>query len=344
MRILVATDAWGQTNGVVFAYQRIAAPVREFGAELAFVTPEGFPTVPLPTYPGIRLALASAAEVGRRIDRADPAHVHIATEGPIGWAARRHCMKRGLTFTTSYHTRFPEYVAARLPVPLAWSYSYLRRFHAPAERTLVPTPSMKRELEGRGFGRVELWTRGVDHALFRPRSGSTLDLARPIFLNVGRLAIEKNLEAFLKLDLPGSKVVIGDGPARARLQKAYPDVHFLGEKFGVELAEIFASADVFVFPSRTDTFGVVLIEALASGLPVAAYPVTGPLDVIADSGAGALDEDLQAACLAALDIPREQARARSLDFTWRESARQFVEHVAQVKLLEPALTPADAAP
>ena len=336
MKILVATDAWGQTNGVVFAYQRIAAPVREFGAELAFVTPEGFPSLPLPTYPGIRLALASSAEVGRRIERAEATHVHIATEGPIGWAARRHCLKHGLTFTTSYHTRFPEYVAARLPVPLAWSYSYLRRFHAPAERTLVPTPSMKRELDGRDFGRIELWTRGVDHSLFRPRTGSTLDLPRPIFLNVGRIAVEKNLEAFLKLDLPGAKVVVGDGPARARLEKTYPDAVFLGEKFGAELAEIFASADVFVFPSRTDTFGVVLIEALASGLPVAAYPVTGPLDVIADSGAGALDEDLAAACLAALKIPRDRARARSLDFTWRESARQFVEHVARVKVLEPA--------
>jgi len=344
MRILVATDAWGQTNGVVFAYQRIAAPVREFGAELAFVTPEGFPSLPLPTYPGIRLALASAAEVGRRIEAADPTHVHIATEGPIGWAARRHCMKQGLTFTTSYHTRFPEYVAARLPVPLAWSYRYLRRFHAPAERTLVPTHSMKRELDGRGFGRVELWTRGVDHSLFKPRSGSALDLPRPIFLNVGRIAVEKNLEAFLRLDLPGTKVVVGDGPARARLQKTYPDAVFLGEQFGADLAEIFASADVFVFPSRTDTFGVVLIEALASGLPVAAYPVTGPLDVIDDSGAGALDEDLAAACIAALDISREKARARSLDFTWRESARQFVEHVTRVKTPALALTPADAAP
>ena len=340
MKILVATDAWGQTNGVVFAYQRIAAPVREFGADLAFVTPEGFPTVPLPTYPGIRLALASAAEVGRRIERAEPTHVHIATEGPIGWAARRHCLEKGLVFTTSYHTRFPEYVAARLPVPLSLSYAYMRRFHAPAERTLAPTPSMKRELEARGFGRVELWTRGVDHSLFRPRGASVLDLPRPIFLNVGRVAVEKNLEAFLKLDLPGTKVIVGDGPARARLESAYPEAVFLGEKFGADLAEAFASADVFVFPSRTDTFGVVLIEALASGLPVAAYPVTGPLDVIGETGAGALDEDLGAACHAALAIPREAARARSLDFTWRESARQFVEHVTRVKVSAPELAAA----
>ena len=336
MKIVVATDAWGQTNGVVFAYQRIAEPVGEFGAKLAFVTPEGFRSAPLPTYPGIRLALASAREVGRRIEREAATHVHIATEGPIGWAARRHCLKRGLPFTTSYHTRFPEYVRARLPAPLAWSYAYLRRFHAPAQRILAPTPSMKQELERRGFARVVLWTRGVDHGLFRPRETSALDLPRPIFLNVGRLAVEKNLEAFLDLDLPGSKVVVGDGPARARLERKYRDAHFLGEKFAGELAEIFASADVFVFPSRTDTFGVVLIEALASGLPVAAYPVTGPLDVIGDSGAGALDDDLARACLAALRIPRERARARSLAFTWRESARQFVEHVVETRTLAPA--------
>ena len=336
MKIVVATDAWGQTNGVVFAYQRIAEPIREFGAELAFVTPEGFRTAPLPTYPGIRLAFASARAVGRRIDALAATHVHIATEGPIGWAARGHCLRRGMPFTTSYHTRFPEYVAARLPVPLAWSYAYLRRFHAPAERILAPTPSMQRELQRRGFANVAIWTRGVDHGLFRPRETSALDLPRPIFLNVGRLAVEKNLEAFLELDLPGSKVVVGDGPARRALQSRFPQAHFLGEKFGAELAEIFASADVFVFPSRTDTFGVVLIEALASGLPVAAYPVTGPLDVVDDSGAGVLDEDLRRACLAALTVSRERARARSLQFTWRESARQFVEHVGAARALAPA--------
>jgi glycosyltransferase involved in cell wall biosynthesis len=337
MRIVVATDAWGQTNGVVFAYQRIAEPIREFGAELAFVTPEGFPSAPLPTYPGIRLALASAREVGRRMERLGATHVHIATEGPIGWAARRHCLERRVAFTTSYHTRFPEYVAARLPVPLGWSYAYLRRFHAPADRILAPTPSMKAELERRGFDRVDVWTRGVDHALFRPREKSALDLPRPIFLNVGRVAVEKNLGAFLDLDLPGSKVVVGDGPALAALKRKYPHAHFLGEKFGAELAELFASADVFVFPSLTDTFGVVLIEALASGLPVAAYPVTGPLDVIDGSGAGALDRDLRSACLAALNIPRERARARSLAYSWRESARQFVDHVGDSQALEPAI-------
>ena len=195
---------------------------------------------------------------------------------------------------------------------------------------------MKRELERRGFQRVALWTRGVDHSLFKPRAAPRLHLPQPIFLNVGRVAVEKNLQAFLSLDLPGSKVVVGDGPARPALERKYPDVVFLGEKFGAELAEIFASADVFVFPSRTDTFGVVLIEALASGLPVAAFPVTGPLDVIGGSGAGALNEDLQRACLEALDIPREAARARSLNYTWRESARQFIEHVGEARMLVPA--------
>jgi glycosyltransferase involved in cell wall biosynthesis len=337
MKIVVATDAWGQTNGVVFAYQRIAEPVREFGAELGFVTPDGFRSAPLPTYPGIRLALATPAEVGRRIEALGADHVHIATEGPIGWATRRFCVRRGLPFTTSYHTRFPEYVRARIPgAPLGWSYAYLRRFHAPAERVLVPTLSMKRELERRGFANVALWTRGVDHTLFRPRASSILDLPRPIFLNVGRVAVEKNLEAFLELDLPGSKVIVGDGPALRGLRRAYPHAHYLGEKFGLELAEIFASADVFVFPSRTDTFGVVLIEALASGLPVAAFPVTGPLDVIADTPAGALDRDLRRACLAALALSPDDARERSLEFTWRESARQFVEHVAGARVLEPA--------
>ncbi len=220
MKILVATDAWGQTNGVVFAYQRIAEPLREFGAHLAFVTPEGFRSAPLPTYPDIRLAFASSGEVGRRIDRASPDHIHIATEGPIGWATRRYCLENGTPFTTSYHTRFPEYVAARLPfAPLSWSYAYLKRFHSPAERLLAPTPSMKAELERRGFSNVVLWTRGVDHSLFRPRKTSLLDLPRPIFLNVGRVAVEKNLKAFLDLDLPGSKVIIGDGPARRRLQR-----------------------------------------------------------------------------------------------------------------------------
>jgi len=328
MKIVIATDAWRpQVNGVVHTLERMTRAATPWGAEFAFVTPRGFSTLPLPTYPDIRLALATAQAVGKQIEGSGADHVHIATEGPIGWAARSHCLSRGRLFTTSYHTRFPEYISARTLMPEAWTYAALRGFHAPAARVMAPTPSIRDELSGRGFARVTVWTRGVDHALFRPRPGAALDLPRPIFLYVGRVALEKNLEALLNLDLPGSTVVVGEGPARQSLRQRFPCAHFLGAKFGEDLARIYASADVFVFPSRTDTFGIVLIEALASGLPVAAFPVTGPVDVIGDSGAGVLNEDLREACLAALDIPRQTARTHSLKFTWAESARQFLQHV-----------------
>jgi glycosyltransferase involved in cell wall biosynthesis len=328
MKIVVATDAWKpQVNGVVHTLERMTQAAREFRVEFDFVTPQGFSTLPLPTYPDIRVALATPWQVARAIEDTGADHVHIATEGPIGWAARSYCLERGRLFTTSYHTRFPEYIYARTLLPEEWTYAALRSFHAPAARVMAPTPSLRSELKRRGFAKVEVWTRGVDHTQFRPQAAGALDLPRPIFLYVGRVAVEKNLEALLELKLPGSTVIVGDGPARAALQRKYPDAHFLGELHGEVLARTYASADVFVFPSRTDTFGIVLIEALASGLPVAAFPVTGPLDVIGDSGAGALSEDLGAACLAALEIPREKARAHSLNFTWRESARQFLGHV-----------------
>jgi len=328
MRILVATDAWRpQVNGVVHTLERMSAAARELHAEFIFLTPQGFPSLPMPTYPDIRLALASPWEVARRIEAAGADHIHIATEGPIGWAARRYCRKRGKLFTTSYHTRFPEYIAARTRLPEVFTYAALRRFHAPAAATLAPTTSIKNELTLRGFDRVKVWTRGVDHALYHPRSADAVDLPRPIFLSVGRVAVEKNLEALLELKLPGSVVVVGDGPARTTLERRYPHAHFLGALYGEALARIYATADVFVFPSKTDTFGIVLIEALASGLPVAAFPVSGPLDVIGESGAGVLNHDLGAACLAALEIPRERAREHSLRFTWRESARQFLQHI-----------------
>jgi glycosyltransferase involved in cell wall biosynthesis len=328
MRILLATDAWRpQVNGVVHTLERMSAAARDLRVEFEFLTPQGFSTVPLPTYPDIRVALASASEVGRRIDASGADHIHIATEGPIGWAARRYCRERSRLFTTSYHTRFPEYISARTRIPESWTYAALRRFHSPAAAVMAPTLSLSGELSRRGFDRVKVWTRGVDHSLFRPQAAPAVNLPRPIFLSVGRVAIEKNLEAFLALDLPGSMVVVGDGPARLSLQRRFPRAHFFGARFGAALSAMYASADVFVFPSRTDTFGIVLIEALASGLPVAAFPVTGPLDVIGDSGAGALREDLREACLAALEIPREKARAHSLNFTWRESARQFIGHI-----------------
>ncbi len=328
MRILVATDAWRpQVNGVVHTLERMSAAARELSAEFIFLTPQGFPSLPMPTYPDIRLALASPWEVARRIDAAGADHIHIATEGPIGWAARRYCRKRGKLFTTSYHTRFPEYIAARTRFPEVFTYAALRRFHAPAAATLAPTTSIKNELTQRGFDRVKVWTRGVDHALYRPRRSDAVDLPRPIFLSVGRIAVEKNLEALLELKLPGSVAIVGDGPARATLQRRYPHAHFFGALYGEDLARVYASADAFVFPSKTDTFGIVIIEALASGLPVAAFPVSGPLDVIGESGAGVLDNDLGAACLAALEIPRERARDHSLRFTWKESARQFLQHI-----------------
>jgi glycosyltransferase involved in cell wall biosynthesis len=327
MRILIATDAWRpQVNGVVSTLERMTQAAAVFGVKFEFLTPQGMWTAPLPTYPEIRLAITSLRRVGRRIEEAAPDHIHIATEGPIGWLTRRYCLRNKRIFTTSYHTRFPEYVAARIGVPEWLTYAGLRHFHSPSAAVMAPTPTIGADLTRRGFPRVRLWTRGVNHALYRPRSKRTLDLPRPIFLSVGRVAVEKNLEGLLDLDLPGSTVIVGDGPARRHLQRRYPHAHFLGAKHGEALADVYASADVFVFPSRTDTFGIVLIEALASGLPVAAFPVPGPIDVVGP-GAGVLDEDLRAACLKALTISRESAREHSLRFTWEESARQFLDNI-----------------
>ncbi len=327
MRILIATDAWTpQVNGVVRSLQSMSKAAAEQGAKISFVTPQDFRTVPLPTYPDIRLALTSAKTLRRRISESDADHVHIATEGPLGWAARSACISEGRPFTTSYHTRFPEYLHARTRFPQSLSYALLRRFHAASIGTMVATHSIERELTAQKFRNLMRWTRGVDHRLFFPRP-AILDLPRPIFLHVGRLAVEKNVEAFLSLDLPGSKVLVGDGPARIALQARFPEAHFLGAKHAEELASLYSSADVLVFPSRTDTFGLVMIEALACGVPVAAYPVPGPLDVITDSGAGVLSDDLQQAALAALSIPRDAARAHGLTFTWERSAEQFLGNI-----------------
>jgi glycosyltransferase involved in cell wall biosynthesis len=327
MRILIATDAWRpQVNGVVSTIERMTQAATELGASFDFLTPQGMRTAPMPTYRDIRVAIASPGEIRRRVEAAAPDHIHIATEGPIGWLTRRYCLKMKWPFTTSYHTRFPEYIRARTGIPEGLTYAGLRLFHAPAAAVMAPTPTIAADLTLRGFRKIRLWTRGVNHEMFRPRAGALLDLPRPIFLSVGRVAVEKNLEAFLGLDLPGSAVVVGDGPSRAALQRRFPNAHFLGAKYGEELAGIYSSADVFVFPSRTDTFGIVLIEAMASGLPVAAFPVPGPIDIVGPE-AGVLDEDLRAACLEALKIPRDSPREFSLRFTWRESARQFLDNV-----------------
>ncbi|VFU08237.1 glycosyltransferase family 4 protein [Methylocella tundrae] len=332
MRILIATDAWKpQVNGVVRSLESVAKALREFGAEIEFLTPQGFASIPLPTYSEIKLAFASARAIRKRLDGAPIDHIHIATEGPVGYAARRYCLQGNRPFTTSYHTRFPEYIAARTRLPEAITYAVLRRFHNAGSGVMVSTASIASDLQSRGFERLMHWSRGVDHSQFTPAKALKLDLPRPIFLYAGRLAPEKNVESFLALDLPGSKVIVGDGPSRRALESAYPDAHFVGAKTSDALAVHYASSDVFVFPSRTDTFGMVLLEALSCGLPVAALPVAGPLDVIGDSGAGILDEDLRGACLRALDIPREKARAHALTFTWANSARQFLDNILLAK-------------
>jgi glycosyltransferase involved in cell wall biosynthesis len=331
MRVLIATDAWHpQVNGVVRTLTSLAASARSLGVEVEFLTPEGFRSVALPTYANLRLAIPSRREIARRIESQRPDAIHIATEGPIGFLTRAYCRRRGLPFTSSYTTRFPEYISARVPIPESWSYAVLRQFHAAAMVTMVSTVSLMSELRRRGFRNLGMWTRGVDTDLFAPHRAIPLDLPRPIFLTAGRVAVEKNLEAFLSLDLPGSKVVVGDGPQEAELKARFPQATFLGLRSGPELAGLIAAADVFVFPSLTDTFGVVQLEALACGVPVAAFPVTGPKDVIGGHAVGALNDDLRIACLDALKMSREACRAFALTRSWETSARQFIDHVSQL--------------
>ncbi|TPP11728.1 glycosyltransferase family 4 protein [Rhizobium glycinendophyticum] len=334
-RLTIVTDAWHpQVNGVVRSIETTNRELKTMGVEVSMVTPEHFASFPMPTYPEIRLSLAWPGQVGRMIAAQRPDYVHIATEGPLGLMARRWCLKNGQPFSTSYHTRFPEYVAARLPVPLTWLYAYVRWFHNRGGACMVATESLRRELTARGIKNLSLWSRGIDTTLFRPRDKTEkpFGLARPIFMTVGRVAVEKNLPAFLDLDLPGSKVVVGDGPARAELQARYPNVHFTGMLHGEALAETYAQADVFVFPSKTDTFGNTILEALASGVPVAAYPVTGPIDIIpAGSNAGALNHDLQIACIAALQASPESARRLAETYSWKAATEQFFDNVVEAK-------------
>jgi glycosyltransferase involved in cell wall biosynthesis len=330
IRVLVATDAWRpQVNGVVRTLEELARGAPDAGLTLGFVTPSDFTSLPMPGYPEIRLAVRPGRRLGRIATAFAPDALHIATEGPIGLAARSLALRRGLSFTTSYHTRFPEYLRERLPVPLRLTYAWLRRFHNAADGVMVATPTLEADLAARGFSRLQRWSRGVDTTLFRPRPGRALDLPRPVFLNVGRVAVEKNLEAFLSLDLPGSKMVVGDGPALAELRQRFPAARFTGALAGEALAEAYAAADVFVFPSLTDTFGLVVLEALASGLPVAAFPVMGPRDVIDDAPVGVLSADLRQAALDALAIDRAACVAFAARHSWAASAAEFAANVRE---------------
>jgi glycosyltransferase involved in cell wall biosynthesis len=336
MRILLATDAWEpQVNGVVRTLTRVVKELEEMGHSVEVIRPDQFKTFPLPTYPEIKVAIGAYEPVQERFKAFEPEAIHIATEGPIGLAARRICVEWKLPFTTSYHTRFPEYVSARLPVPLAAGYVYMKWFHKPSGRLMVATPTMRDELAQHGFRNISPWSRGVDTVAFHPRTPDEPDifahLPKPVYLYVGRVAVEKNIEAFLGLDLPGSKVVVGDGPQREELMQRYPNAVFTGAKFGEELAAHFSCADVFVFPSLTDTFGLVILEAMAAGVPVAAYPAPGPIDIIPGSGAGALahsaTEGLREACLEALKLDRKAVRAFAEGFSWKACAEDFVKNL-----------------
>ena len=330
MRILVATDAWHpQVNGVVQTYRRLQQEVAALGSELVFLTPDDFHRVTCPGYPEIQFAVPSRRRAAARIGALAPDFIHIATEGPVGWMARGYCLQSGRPFTTSYHTKFPEYAAAWLWIPKPWTYRLLSRFHAPSLGIMVATASLAEDLSQRGFGRLMSWSRGVDQDLFRPREDRIFGHDRPVFLYAGRVSREKNIEAFLDADLPGVKAVVGGGPHLDILRRRYPDVIFTGKKIGEDLARHYASADVFVFPSKTETFGLVLLEAMACGLPVAAYPVTGPIDIVAEGRSGVLDWDLAQAARRALELNKSNARAHALTFTWENAARLFLENIHQ---------------
>lgn len=333
MKILLITDAWHpQINGVVRTLDKTVGQLRERGHDVEVIAPsDGYFTLPLPTYPDIRLAPFAYRDVKRRMIAFAPEAIHIATEGPLGQMAKALCVKWAMPFTTSYHTKFPEYIKARAPfVPMSWSYRYVRGFHNAGGRTMVTTPSMVDFLSARGFTKLAPWARGVDTVLFNPDKKNAPEdvyagLQRPIWVNVGRVAVEKNLKTFLDLDLPGTKVVVGGGPQLEELKRTYQDVTFTGPKFETDLARYFADADVFVFPSRTDTFGLVIIEAMASGLPVAAYPVSGPIDIIPGSKSGVVDEDLHKACLEALELKSADAIAHAKKYSWEAVSDVFFD-------------------
>ena len=343
MRILVATDAWiPQLNGVVRTLTSLAAALRRLGVEVAFLTPEGMRNVALPGAPDIRLALPNPRKVAARIAAFAPDAIHIATEGPIGLAVRRYCRRCRKPFTTSFHTRMAEYMAARWSIPEGLAWGYLRWFHNAGRGIMASSISLADELTRRGFNNVLRWPRGVDARLFRPRAKASLGLLRPVFLTVGRLAAEKNVAAFLALDLPGTKVVVGEGPTRNDLARRYPKTIFLGANDGEELARIYAAADVFAFPSRTDTYGLVLLEALACGTPIAGFPVAATRDVVGTAPVAVLHDDLRTACLKALELSRDACRAFAQTMTWEDSARCFLDNIQRAGVVTSATPILDA--
>jgi len=330
LKVMIVTDAWApQVNGVVRTLEVLGQELTKLGHDVRYVTPQGRFTIPMPTYAEIRLALFARRTLENEIREFAPDAIHIATEGTLGTGARAICLRYSIPFTTSFHTRFPEYVHARFPVISEETvYRFLLWFHGPAQAMMVATAALRDELAAKGFKNMRLWSRGVNTDQFCPKPDRKLDYPGPVWLYVGRIAVEKNIEAFLKLDLPGTKVLVGDGPAKAHLEKAYPEAKFLGPRSGEPLVDAYAGSDVFVFPSKTDTFGLVMLEALACGTPVAAYPVRGPQDVLTDGAAGVMDEDLGEACRKALTLSRQGARDFALNHSWHACTAQFLSNLA----------------
>ena len=332
MKIAIVTDAWlPQVNGVVTTLLELRQGLEARGHEVLMLEPSAHARFACPGYREIELAWRPGRRVAQALRDAAPDAIHIATEGPMGGAARAFCRREGLQFTTAFHTRFPDILAKALRIPERWGYAWFKRFHAPSSGVMVPSAGMLAILEGHGFERLLAWSHGVDLTLFSPVPDADFGLPRPVFLYVGRVSYEKNLDAFLKLDLPGSKVVYGVGPLLDRLKREHPGVHWRGVVPREQLAAIYSAADSFVFPSHSETFGLVMLEAMACGTPVAAFPVAGPLDVVGASDGGVLDTDLRAAALRSLHVPRERARARALEFDWDPVCRQFIQHLVPAR-------------